>query len=133
MSIIHQDVEVSEAGSTPGKCPVVVPPTACAVLYDDENCEGWSFEVPTGTSDLPEEYRNDAEAVVVRSGCRLTGEPNGIEGDFIYCICTMGGRGSRGLKTAILGRKKVLKMQTKMQKNPEILYVINESPICPLI
>ena len=80
MSIIPQDVEVSEAGSTPGKCPVVVPPTACAVLYDDENCEGWSFEVPTGTSDLPEEYRNDAEAVVVRSGCRLTGEPNAVFG-----------------------------------------------------
>ena len=45
----------------------------------------------------------------------------------------MGGRGSRGLKIATFGRKKVLKMQTKMQKNPEILYVINGSPICPLI
>ena len=54
----------------------MVPPTSCAVLYDDENCEGWSFNVPTGTSDLPKEYRNDAEVVVVRSGCRLTGEHN---------------------------------------------------------
>ena len=62
-----------EDRSTPGKCPVV-PPTSCAVLYDDENCKGWSFEVPTGTSEIPEEFRNDAEVVVVRSGCKLTGE-----------------------------------------------------------
>ena len=62
-----------EDRSTPGKCPMV-PPTSCAVLYDDENCKGWSFEVPTGTSEIPEDYRNDAEVVVVRSGCKLTGE-----------------------------------------------------------
>ena len=87
----------------------MVPPTSCAVLYDDENCEGWSFEVPTGTSDLPEEYRNDAEVVVVRSGCRLTGEPNGIKGDSIKCVCTVGVKGL--IKIATFGRKTELKMQ----------------------
>merc|ERR1711934_631842 len=67
-----QDEDDLEDRSTPGKCSEVHP-TACAVLYDDENCEGWSFAVPIGTTDLPEEYQNDAEVVVVKSGCKLIG------------------------------------------------------------
>ena len=61
-----------EQRSAPGSCGSV-PAGFCAVLYDDENCEGWSFNVPSGAYDLPEDYRNDAEVVVVGAGCRLTG------------------------------------------------------------
>ena len=55
-----------------GRCPHV-PDGYCAVLYDDENCEGWSQKIPTGSYDLPKELRNDAEVVVVRKGCKFTG------------------------------------------------------------
>ena len=55
-----------------GRCPRV-PDGYCAVLYDDENCEGWSYVIPTGAFDLPEELRNDAEIVVVKSRCKFTG------------------------------------------------------------
>ena len=55
-----------------GRCPRV-PDGYCAVLYDDENCEGWSHNIPTGTSELPEEFKNDAEVVVVKNGCKFTG------------------------------------------------------------
>ena len=46
------------------------------MLYDDENCEGWSHKVPYESYpayDLPKDNRNDAEVVVVRSGCKFTG------------------------------------------------------------
>ena len=61
-----------EQRSEPGSCGTV-PDGYCAVLYDDEDCRGWSFNVPTGSYDLPEDLRNDAEVVVVRAGCKFTG------------------------------------------------------------
>ena len=72
LSYWHNDEEQrSEAGS----CSTV-PDGYCAVLYDDEDCRGWSFEVPSGSYDLPEDLRNDAEVVVVRAGCKFTGMYN---------------------------------------------------------
>ena len=65
-----------EQRSAPGTCPSV-PIGYCAVLYDDEDCEGWAFNVPSGSTDLPEDYQNDAEVVVVRSGCHFTGMVRG--------------------------------------------------------
>ena len=67
----NDEEQRSEAGS----CNIV-PNCYCAVLYDDEDCRGWSFEVPTGSYDLPEDLRNDAEVVVVRAGCKFTGMYN---------------------------------------------------------
>merc|ERR1712020_627642 len=64
----NDEEQRSEAGS----CNTV-PDGYCAVLYDDEDCRGWSFEVPSGSYDLPEDLRNDAEVVVVRAGCKFTG------------------------------------------------------------
>ena len=64
----NDEEQRSESGSC-GK----VPDGYCAVLYDDEDCSGWSFNVPTGAYDLPEDLRNDAEVVVVRAGCKFTG------------------------------------------------------------
>ena len=64
----NDEEQRSESGSC-GK----VPDGYCAVLYDDEDCIGWSFNVPTGAYDLPEDLRNDAEVVVVRAGCKFTG------------------------------------------------------------
>ena len=61
--------------SKPGRCKSV-PSGSCAVLYDDESCEGWSHKIPYESYpayDLPKDNRNDAEVVVVRSGCKFTG------------------------------------------------------------
>ena len=58
--------------STSGNCPSV-PRGFCAVLYDDENCRGWSKNISRGKHVLREGYRNDAEVVVVRRGCKITG------------------------------------------------------------
>nr|XP_040565766.1 uncharacterized protein LOC121115717 [Lepeophtheirus salmonis] len=50
-----------------------VPSGMCAVLYDDDGCEGWELPVPEGYTKLEFSNRNDAEAVVVKKGCILTG------------------------------------------------------------
>ncbi|CAB4063445.1 unnamed protein product [Lepeophtheirus salmonis] len=50
-----------------------VPSGMCAVLYDDDGCEGWELPVPEGYTKLEFNNRNDAEAVVVNKGCILTG------------------------------------------------------------
>merc|ERR1712038_2067335 len=74
-----------EQRSTPGNCSSV-PAGYCAVLYDDEDCAGWSFVVPSGTYDLPEELRNDAEVVVVGAGCKFTGYDSvGSRGASSFC------------------------------------------------
>ena len=49
--------------STTGNC-LNVPDGYCAVLYDDENCAGWSFNVPTGTYDLPWRYRHGCQMAI---------------------------------------------------------------------
>ena len=59
--------------STPGKC-MSVTHGSCAVLYGKTNCEGWSINIPSGTHDLQEDYRNDAEVVVVKGGCKFIGK-----------------------------------------------------------
>ena len=61
-----------EQRSMAGACQRV-PDGYCAVLWDDENCTGWSYNVPVGAYDLPEEFRNDAEVVVVAAGCGFRG------------------------------------------------------------
>ncbi|CAB4063442.1 unnamed protein product [Lepeophtheirus salmonis] len=50
-----------------------VPPGMCAVIYDDDGCEGWEKPLPTGYTKLSFRYRNDAEAVIVKKGCVFTG------------------------------------------------------------
>merc|ERR1711963_548100 len=64
-----------EQRSEAGSCNTV-PDGFCAVLYDDEDCRGWSFQVPNGSYDLPEDLKDDAEVVVVRAGCKFTGFNN---------------------------------------------------------
>merc|ERR1712241_1578362 len=64
-----------EQRSEAGSCNTV-PDGFCAALYDDEDCRGWSFQVPTGSYDLPEDLKDDAEVVVVRAGCKFTGFNN---------------------------------------------------------
>merc|ERR1719436_780344 len=51
-----------------------VPRGKCALLFDDENCGGWEYEVPIGYSELPRfalsgPTKNDAEPVWVKPGC----------------------------------------------------------------
>ncbi|XP_071742992.1 uncharacterized protein [Lepeophtheirus salmonis] len=50
-----------------------VPLGYCAVLYDDDGCEGWEKAIPVGYTELGWSHRNDAEAVVLRKGCIFTG------------------------------------------------------------
>ena len=59
--------------SRPGKCWSVTH-GSCSVLYGKTNCEGWSINIPSGIHDLQEDYRNDAEVVVVKGGCKFIGE-----------------------------------------------------------
>ena len=53
----------------------------CALLYDEEDCDGWEYKVPIGYSELPSfsfsgPKRNDAESVLVRPGCKFIGKKN---------------------------------------------------------
>uniref|UniRef100_A0A0K2TLI2 Uncharacterized protein n=1 Tax=Lepeophtheirus salmonis TaxID=72036 RepID=A0A0K2TLI2_LEPSM len=50
-----------------------VPRGMCAILFDDDGCEGWEKPIATGYQKLSFRYRNDAETVVVRKGCIFTG------------------------------------------------------------
>jgi len=50
-----------------------VPSDKCATLFDDEDCNGWSVDVSTGYTELSFRERNEAEAVVVRPGCKFVG------------------------------------------------------------
>eukprot|EP00096_Caligus_rogercresseyi_P002472 TRINITY_DN1460_c0_g1_i1.p1 TRINITY_DN1460_c0_g1~~TRINITY_DN1460_c0_g1_i1.p1 ORF type:complete len:290 (-),score=40.06 TRINITY_DN1460_c0_g1_i1:230-1054(-) len=50
-----------------------VPPGMCAVLFDDDGCEGWEHAIPEGYTELSWWYRNDAESVVVKKGCVFKG------------------------------------------------------------
>lgn len=49
----------------------VVTGDTCAILYDDDGCEGWELPVKQGYTELTWWYRNDAEAVLVKRGCTL--------------------------------------------------------------
>ena len=53
---------------------VRVPAVMCATLFDDEDCNGWSVDVSAGYTELSFRERNEAEAVVVRPGCKFIGE-----------------------------------------------------------
>merc|ERR1712150_217248 len=59
-----------------------VPSGACALLYDDEDCGGWEYEVPSGYSELGFTKRNDAESVLVKQGCTFTGYDHADAGNF---------------------------------------------------
>ncbi|CAB4063235.1 unnamed protein product [Lepeophtheirus salmonis] len=48
-----------------------VPHGMCAVLYDDDGCEGWEHAIREGYTELTWWYRNDAEAVIADRGERL--------------------------------------------------------------
>eukprot|EP00096_Caligus_rogercresseyi_P002249 TRINITY_DN1432_c0_g1_i2.p1 TRINITY_DN1432_c0_g1~~TRINITY_DN1432_c0_g1_i2.p1 ORF type:complete len:201 (+),score=23.05 TRINITY_DN1432_c0_g1_i2:25-603(+) len=50
-----------------------VPFGFCAVLYDDDGCEGWVKPIPLGYTKLGWSHRNDAEAVILKAGCIFTG------------------------------------------------------------
>merc|ERR1711981_1322930 len=50
-----------------------VPAGMCATIYDDEDCNGWSVDVPTGYTELSFRERNEAEAVIVKPGCKFIG------------------------------------------------------------
>ena len=45
----------------------------CALLYDDDGCNGWEQIVRRGSMELEFSKKRDAEAVVVRPGCVLIG------------------------------------------------------------
>ena len=56
-----------------------VPQGSCALLYDDDDCSGWKFEVPIGYKELPRfslsgPRKDDAESVLVRPGCKFIGK-----------------------------------------------------------
>jgi hypothetical protein len=53
-----------------------VPSSKCATLFDDEDCDGWAFDVSTGYTEMPFRKKNDAEAIVVKAGCKLIGKYN---------------------------------------------------------
>ena len=59
--------------SSPERCSSV-PYGNCGVLYGEKNCEGWSINIPQGSNDLHEDYRNDAEVIVVKKGCKFIGK-----------------------------------------------------------
>merc|ERR1711879_430365 len=50
-----------------------VPEGKCAVLFDEEDCTGWSAEVSSGYSELSYRQRNEAESVIVKPGCKFVG------------------------------------------------------------
>merc|ERR1719229_383718 len=54
-----------------------VPSGVCALLFDDDDCGGWEYQVPRGYSELSWGFtgprKNDAESVLVRRGCRFIG------------------------------------------------------------
>ena len=51
-----------------------VPEGKCAILFDEEDCAGWSAEVSTGYSELSFRERNEAESVIVKPGCKFVGK-----------------------------------------------------------
>ena len=57
-----------------------VPSNMCAVMYDDDDCDGWALNIPRGYTELSIWKRNDAEAVVVKPGCRFIGK---------HSLCTL--------------------------------------------
>merc|ERR1712032_659336 len=63
---------------TRSKC-VTVPSNLCAVVYDDEKCNGWALNINEGGimfkwwDPVYYWYRNDIESVSVRKGCTFTG------------------------------------------------------------
>ena len=78
-SIHSSSSSIANAGIFGSSCDSKrVPVDRCAILYDEEDCGGWSFEAPEGYSELENfaltgPKTNDAESVLVREGCRFTG------------------------------------------------------------
>ena len=75
LSIVNAGL-FSGSSSCSGK---TVPRGVCALLYDEEDCGGWEFEVPIGYTELPRiafsaAKKNDAESVLVRPGCKFIGK-----------------------------------------------------------
>ena len=75
-SVAEGGIFSSSESSCRGK---TVPRGKCALLFDDENCGGWEYEVPIGYSELPRfalsgPTKNDAESVWVKPGCKFIGK-----------------------------------------------------------
>ncbi len=68
--LLSAAMAAANADSCRGK---TVPSNMCATLFDDDDCGGWALNVPTGYTELSYWKKNDAEAVVVKAGCRLIG------------------------------------------------------------
>ena len=51
-----------------------VPEGKCAMLFDEEDCTGWSAEVSNGYSELSYRERNEAESIIVKPGCKFIGK-----------------------------------------------------------
>ena len=79
MSSPYSSSSIANAGISSATCNrKTVPVDRCAILYDEEDCGGWAFEVPQGYSELRTlvltgPKKNDAESVLVRQGCRFIG------------------------------------------------------------
>merc|ERR1712107_213181 len=64
-------------------CAVFKDPSTCAILFDDDGCDGWQAPVGEGYTKLKDgnlkdifvdrPKANDAEAVLVRKGCVFVG------------------------------------------------------------
>jgi len=50
---------------------------ACAILFDEDNCDGEFEVVPEGYTELNNDLEDDAESVLVRPGCVLVGYDDG--------------------------------------------------------
>ena len=75
------DLSVVNAGifGSSGCSGKTVPRGKCALLFDEEDCEGWEFEVPVGYTELDRfsvrgPKKNDAESVLVRPRCKFIGK-----------------------------------------------------------
>ena len=60
-----------------------MPRGSCALLYDEEYCSGWEYEVPIGYKELPRfswkgPKKDDAESVLVRPGCKFIGKNESV-------------------------------------------------------
>ena len=68
-------VAVALASGSSNKCwEQTFSGSQCAFLFDDGKCNGWKYPIDTGyVRKLPWLKRNDAESVLVKKGCVLTG------------------------------------------------------------
>merc|ERR1711915_1042610 len=73
------------------KCAEMPDNGTCAILFDEDDCDGWQLAVNEGYTELPDKTsfsltdkpkKNDAEAVLVRDGCVFVGYDHNKEKGF---------------------------------------------------